>query len=181
MNNNPLEKLRDIRLPVEPDWWPLAFGWWIVAALTLAGFILLTRFVVKAYKARRPIRAVKQLMQDLFEVHTMSGITDLEFVHRSNTLLKRLFVVALDMDALGKASNTHWLQALDSISNSTDFTDGPGQILGLQRFNPNSTPDIARLKQNLTKLLAKVHPTKTRLRLNDLALNANNHIELAND
>ncbi|MDA7785401.1 DUF4381 domain-containing protein, partial [Pseudomonadales bacterium] len=37
MNNDPLAQLRDIRLPVEPDWWPLAFGWWIVAALILVG------------------------------------------------------------------------------------------------------------------------------------------------
>ena len=88
MNNDPLAQLRDIRLPVEPDWWPLAFGWWIVAALTLAGFIVALRRLIKAYQARRPIRAVKQLMQDLFEEHRLGNLTDLEFVHRSNTLLK---------------------------------------------------------------------------------------------
>ena len=185
MNNDPLAQLRDIRLPVEPDWWPLAFGWWIVAALILVGCIVLTRLTVRAYKARRPIRAVKQLMQDLFEEHSLGGITDLEFVHRSNTLLKRLFVVALGMDTLAKASDARWLQALDTISNSNNFSSGSGQILGLQRFNPNSAPDIQGLKRHLTELLGKVHPTKTkRLFLhnrNNPALNAHNQIEPAND
>ena len=71
MNNDPLAQLRDIRLPVEPDWWPLAFGWWIVAAFILVGCIVLIRLTVRAYKARRPIRAVKQLMQDLFQEHSL--------------------------------------------------------------------------------------------------------------
>ena len=181
MNNDPLAQLRDIRLPVEPDWWPLAFGWWIVAALTLAGFIVALRRLIKAYQARRPIRAVKQLMQDLFEEHRLGNLTDLEFVHRSNTLLKRLLVVALGMDTLAKASNSHWLEALDSISDSQDFTQGSGQILGMQRFDPNSTADIAQLKQLLSKLTAKVHPTKTKLLLIEAAPNANSRLESAHD
>jgi hypothetical protein len=185
MNNDPLALLRDIRLPVEPDWWPLAFGWWIVAALILVGCIVLTRLMARAYKARRPTRAAKQLMQDLFEEHSLGGITDLEFVHRSNSLLKRLFVVALRMDTLAKASNTRWLQALDTISNSNNFSSGSGQILGLQRFNPNSAPDIQGLKRHLTELLAKVHPTKTKqlfvYNSTNPALNARKQIEPAND
>ncbi len=120
-------------------------------------------------------------MQELFEAHSLGAITDLEFVHRSNTLLKRLFVIALDMNNLAKVSSTDWLQGLDKISNSADFTQGAGQILGLQRFNPSSTPDIRSLKQHLTELLAKVHPTKSKLRLNNPALNANNQTESAND
>ena len=106
MNNDPLAQLRDIRLPIEPDWWPLAFGWWIIAALTLVGCIVLARLLINAYQIRRPIRAAQQLMQDLFAEHSLGGLTDLEFVHRSNTLLKRLLVAALDMETLAKASNS---------------------------------------------------------------------------
>lgn len=174
MNNDPLAQLRDIRLPLEPDWWPLAFGWWIVAALTLAGLIALVYLMVQAYRARRPIRAVKQLMQELFDEHSSGNLTDIALVHASNTLLKRLLVVALGINSLAKASSTHWLEALDKIAASSDFTQGPGQILGLQRFNPTSTADIAKLKQLLVALMAKVHPTKTKLHLsqNESPLNS---------
>jgi|TARA_B110000971_G_C19956396_1_gene475836 hypothetical protein len=181
MNNDPLAQLRDIRLPIEPDWWPLAFGWWIIAALTLVGCIVLARLLINAYQIRRPIRAAQQLMQDLFAEHSLGGLTDLEFVHRSNTLLKRLLVAALDMETLAKASNSQWLEALDSISGSHDFTQGPGQILGLQRFNPSSTADITQLKQLLNKLTSKVHPTKTKIRFNKSVQISNSQLESAHD
>ena len=129
MNNDPLAQLRDIRLPLEPDWWPLAFGWWIVAALTLAGLIALVYLMVQAYRARRPIRAVKQLMQELFDEHSSGNLTDIALVHASNTLLKRLLVVALGVNSLAKASSTHWLEALDKIAASSDFTQGPGNAV----------------------------------------------------
>jgi hypothetical protein len=51
----------------------------------------------------------------------------------------------------------------------------------MQRFDPNSTADIAQLKQLLSKLTAKVHPTKTKLRLIKAAPNANSRLESAHD
>ena len=62
MPQNPLAGLKDIDLPPEPDWWPPAYGWWLLAALLL-GLIIFGLMKWFRRQARlRPIRlAVKEL------------------------------------------------------------------------------------------------------------------------
>ena len=48
-----LEQLRDIRLPGEIAWWPLAPGWWIVAGVVAASAVIA---VLWSRKRRRSLR-----------------------------------------------------------------------------------------------------------------------------
>ena len=52
MQSDPLAQLRDIQLPADISWWPLAPGWWvlvILAALTI-GWLILS--LTKRYRSR---------------------------------------------------------------------------------------------------------------------------------
>ncbi|MDH3546898.1 MAG: DUF4381 domain-containing protein, partial [Gammaproteobacteria bacterium] len=42
--------LRDLHLPAEIGWWPLAPGWWLVITLALIGIVLLARRALAARK-----------------------------------------------------------------------------------------------------------------------------------
>lgn len=59
-----LEQLRDIRLPPEISWWPLAPGYWLVAAaltllaLALVGVLIWRRYTLK-YAALRELAALR--------------------------------------------------------------------------------------------------------------------------
>jgi hypothetical protein len=165
MNNNPLEQLRDIRLPAEPDLWPPALGWWLLAAMIITAVIMLSRIGLNAYRSRRPIRTAKKLIEQLFRQHDEGSLSDLGLVHQSNAVLKRLLVVALEIRHVGETSDRQWLLALDQISSTSDFSKGPGAILGMQRFNPAAKVDISTFKPLLLKVIADTHPEKTRTAL----------------
>ena len=58
-----LSGLRDIHLPKEPSWWPLAIGWWIVIggviiALMIGGIIFLKWYRHPRHYALRDRKSV---------------------------------------------------------------------------------------------------------------------------
>ena len=54
--------LRDLHLPEPVGWWPLAWGWWILIALALAGIAYLLLRAWRQWRANRPRRiALQQL------------------------------------------------------------------------------------------------------------------------
>ena len=50
--------LRDIHLPAPIGWWPPALGWWLLAALVLAGLVL---YAIHYYRARHKRAALRAL------------------------------------------------------------------------------------------------------------------------
>ena len=59
---DPLEKLRDIHLPLDPNWWPPAPGWWIILCLFMVIVVFLVRACVSAHRRRQAgLIAIKSL------------------------------------------------------------------------------------------------------------------------
>ena len=57
-------ELRDIHLPTEISWWPLAPGWWIVIGLILLG-IVISIFLYRRQQARKHYLAAEQELQKI--------------------------------------------------------------------------------------------------------------------
>ena len=154
MNADPLAQLRDIYLPAAPSWWPPAPGWWVLAVVLLLSVVWAARVAWRRWQARAPIRAAELLLQSVFA----HGNADSEAVHACNELLKRVLVAALDMQPLGKLSGDDWLRALDSISQTQNFSQGPGRALGTARFAPDQPIARAQLHQAVAGLLKQLQP-----------------------
>ena len=99
----------------------------------LLAFVWAARIIWRHWQAHAPIRAAKMLLASVFA----DGNADADAVNACNELLKRVLVAALDMQPLGKLSGDDWLRALDSISQSQNFSQGPGRALGTARFAPD--------------------------------------------
>lgn len=56
---DPLSQLRDIHLPETGGFWPPAPGWWILAALFIAGLVALIWLILRRRKRNRWYRAAR--------------------------------------------------------------------------------------------------------------------------
>jgi len=158
MESDPLQQLRDVHLPPDPAWWPPALGWWIVVLATIALIVWLIWRATRAYRSRAPIRAARHLLEDIYDQYQAGAISAVDYLHQCNELLKRLLVRALGREQMGRLSGRPWLHALDQVSNSTSFTEGPGDALGDMRFTAHPQIDVDALHPQLQVILNKVHP-----------------------
>jgi len=134
MQADPLQQLRDIHLPPEPSWWPPAPGWWllVLALLTLAA--VLTTKIRQRVKRQAPKRYASQLYQQLYQHYLAGELTDTQYLNQTNEILKRLVIHTQGEAAAISASDQAWLGVLDQIAGTAQFSQGPGQVLGNQRF-----------------------------------------------
>ena len=157
MNADPLAALKDIYLPAPPTWWPPAPGWWLLAAVLVASLLWLTFRAYRRSQAFAPIRSAKQMIHDVFN----SDATDILVVHQCNEILKRLLVLTMNQSHLAQESGEQLLQALDRMADCEEFSNGPGRVLGTDRFAPQQTIDRAGLRHCVNALLNRVKPPST--------------------
>lgn len=156
MESDPLQQLRDVHLPADPNWWPPAPGWWLLAAVVLAAVAWLIFKAVQAYRRRAPLRTAERLLKELLAAQQRGDIDAAEFLHQGNELIKRVLVRAYGYREYAPMAGQTWLQALDKISGTDHFSNGNGKALGETRFSANPQVDVAALYKELVLLLAKV-------------------------
>ena len=158
METDPLQQLKDIALPPDPSWWPPAIGWWVLAIALLALLCWAVNIAYRGWQSRAPIRAARNLYADLHQQFSAQELDPISFANGCNETLKRLLVHSLGHTELGPQSGAHWLQALDSISESQVFTNGAGECLGSIRFAVEPIIDTNGLHRAMQTLLSKVKP-----------------------
>ncbi|HET9032195.1 MAG TPA: DUF4381 domain-containing protein [Dokdonella sp.] len=119
-------ELRDIHLPADPSWWPPAPGWWILAALVI-GLTLWFGFWMRRRLRRRQWRQRIMLELDRIAANDSLKSSTPALTAALSQLLRRAGrIIRPDASSLrGKA----WLEFLDSIVESDEFSNGPGCAL----------------------------------------------------
>lgn len=108
---DPLAGLRDIHLPEDVSTLPLAPGWWVLAALLIAG-VLLAWLASRRRQARQRYRRegaalLNQLPADLSAADQLQGI---------NQLLKRVALAAYPHSAVAGYHGRQWLAFLQQAA-----------------------------------------------------------------
>lgn len=137
-----LEQLRDIHLPADISWWPLAPGWWalagamVVAAAAVAGINYVRRRTVR-------YRALNEL-NDLRRDETLGAVTAAE---RIAVLLKRIVLQRSVSRTIGVEHGSRWVERL-----TQDPGGMPAEIARFLALAPyadagriDSSPDRAAL------------------------------------
>lgn len=156
MQADPLQQLRDIHLPADPSWWPPAPGWWLLLLVVIALIGYLSAQAINAWRRRAPIRTARRLLAQAEKAHQAGDLSAIDYSHEINALLKRVLVRALGYTHLAKESGDKWLMALDDIGQCTDFTQGPGRMLGPERYAANASPDVTQINAAVAALLGKL-------------------------
>lgn len=80
---NPLDNLKDIHEPAGINIWPPAYGWWILALLTLCLVIVSIFCLIKYYKNRKVKRIALQALINI-------DCEQVDAANKLNQLLKRV-------------------------------------------------------------------------------------------
>jgi hypothetical protein len=133
--------LRDIHLPGAIGFWPPALGWWLVAALVLAGLALAAVYYYRGRHRRVALRSLKRVRAALEQ-----GAEPVVCLQMLSTVLRRFAMTTARAErAVHPAANVPgligegWLKYLDSRWQRHEFVKGLGrQLLAAPYGRPNS-------------------------------------------
>lgn len=135
---NPLDQLRDIHLPDAIQWWPLAIGWWIVAALLLASIV---GFWTMRNKNKKQRLLMNHAMDSLEQLEADTELNTEEWLQSLSALLRRIVINLHGRKATAGLVGEPWLEYLDSHAKSKNFTEGEGRLLATQPYQAMSKYD----------------------------------------
>jgi hypothetical protein len=134
--------LRDIHLPGLIAWWPPAPGWWLLAALALAGLVAFALYYRSGRHRRVALRVTAKVRAALEQ-----GAEPVECLQRVSTTLRRFAMTTADQqsvaslravggvaerpdsDEVAGLIGQRWLRYLDSRWQRDEFTGGAGRLL----------------------------------------------------
>ena len=120
--------LRELHLPAEIGWWPLAPGWWVIIAILAAGLCWLGYRAFLNWRADRARRvALRQLAYVAAEYQSTGNATELA-IKLSELLRRAVLAYAPRADVAGLTGEP-WLVWLDRGLEEPVFAKGPGQSI----------------------------------------------------
>jgi hypothetical protein len=127
--------LRDIHLPGAIGFWPPALGWWLVAALVLAGLVLLAVYYYRGRHRRVALRAMKRV-----RVALEQGAEPVVCLQMASTVLRRFAMTSARFSpGVPGLIGEGWLEHLDSRWQRHEFAKGLGrQLLAAPYGRPHS-------------------------------------------
>ncbi|OIP44555.1 MAG: DUF4381 domain-containing protein [Deltaproteobacteria bacterium CG_4_10_14_3_um_filter_60_8] len=137
---DPLAGLRDLHLPAPISWWPPAPGWWGLAILGLAlGF-----GACWWWRSARRCRYKKIALQALARLTASQDEARL-LVPEIASLLRRVAIESYGRPAVARLTGAAWLEFLDRTGKTSQFSQGPGQVLGTALYQPDLAVDPAQV------------------------------------
>lgn len=134
---DPLAQLRDIHLPEPISWWPLAPGWWLLAALILGVLFFSIRWLIK-YRAKNCYRKEAHRLLTLIPINSPND--NLKQCQNIMGLLRRVARTAYPQLALESDLTPALLERLNQCCNRTVFDQSLREQLGRLPYQAN--PEI---------------------------------------
>ena len=129
--------IRDLHLPAEIGWWPLAPGWWGVIAVLVVLLLLLLRFSMRRFAANNARRvALKQI--ELARADYAEDQNIVKLAARLSELLRRTMLAYAPRKDVAGLTGSEWEAWLDTGLDQPLFTRGTGRELSrLPYRNPD--------------------------------------------
>lgn len=155
MNPNELP-LRDIHLPPEISWWPLAWGWWLVLLLALLGLVALVWWWLKrpVTNQRVNISAQASALQELERIEQQYSNDPMGLVRELSVLLRRMAISLYGRRSVAGLTGVTWLQFLDKQSGSPVFSQRFQQALTELPYRAQGSVDVSALVQEVRQWLS---------------------------
>ena len=133
--------IRDLHLPPEVGWWPLAPGWWLLIAM---GLVLLVAFAWRLHVAGKHNRARRHAMKELAQAraaYERDGDV-VALAKRLSELQRRTMLAYAPRSEVAGLTGKAWLAWLERDLDEPLFTRGAGRdLLDLPYRNPATVGD----------------------------------------
>jgi hypothetical protein len=158
MNGNPLDNLRDIHLPQDVSWWPLAIGWWILIAMLLIAITYLTYYLIKRYRLSLTKRQAMQLLNDYQAAH-QTHQDNKRLLSDYSSLIRRIVMSYYPREQLASVTGDAWLKQLNSLTDEAYFTDDIADCLisGPYQRQPIDAQQVAKVATQIERWLEAIN------------------------
>ncbi len=164
-----IDQLGDVIAPQVPGWWPLAVGWWVLLALVL-GMLIGLFFIVRNFKNKqRKDRWRKEALIDHQRIsNNLASRSDTDINQSTelaelSVLMRRVALALLPRERVAAMTDDDWLETLDVIGNTREYSHGVGQWLcrgpyrRSQYFDPRELGNLLELTETTIKQAQPVH------------------------
>lgn len=162
-----LSELADIRMPGEVSYWPLAPGWWVLAALLLAlavyGAIRLQKRMLLQKRLNSAVSELSKARQLLSAAGENDMANRLVYVNNVNAVLRRVALLHLDHTAVAGLSGQAWVSLLRRHDKAGLLTVELAQILAQGRFAPRCDVNADALEQMAREWIKNLYLAKLKL------------------
>jgi len=138
-----LQQLHDIHLPQPISFWPLAPGWYVLAAIIAIVALLMSFGIYYFY------RSFKRRRKVLFELRRLqenaTNKISAEIVAELSSLLKRVAMFRYPSEFIAGISGKEWLDFLNGKTKNNDFSYEEGMLLVTVAYQPAKDVDLEKL------------------------------------
>ncbi len=143
--------LRDIHLPTEIGYWPLAPGWWLLLGLVFS--FCLGVFLLMRFRRRRYLRKVA-----LSQLDSLQNLGGSELAAALSRLLRQAAISHFPPHEVAGLSGEAWLEFLDRPLPGQPFTAGVGRTLCSAPYQPVAEIQVPELLDLCRNWLQKLPP-----------------------
>lgn len=150
-----LQQMNDIVTPGQPGWWPLAPAWWVLAFIGVVLFVMLYLSFKKQKDRRQQIHWRDSALAEhkRLSANLLSALDDEHAVHawlaQLSVLMRRVALAVLPRRQIAGLTDDQWLDTLNAIGNTNEYTQGVGQIMYRMPYRRNQTIAAADIEHLL--------------------------------
>ena len=150
-----LSGLRDLHIPTEPNFWPPAYGWWVILLAVIGAFIL-GGILFHIWHNLPVVYALRKLNKI-----TAHQTNDLEYLKQISMLFKRVAIAVYGRATVAPLSDQKWQDFLLASAQNT-LTEQQAHLLAFALYEPNTKLKLDRLifAQNAANWIKKVFKNK---------------------
>jgi phosphoribosylformylglycinamidine (FGAM) synthase-like enzyme len=146
-----LSELADIRAPGDVSWWPLAPGWWVLAAIVVAlaiyGALRLQKRMTLQRRLGGAISEVSKARLSLTAAGADNMNQRLIYVNDINAVLRRVAMLHFNHNSVASLSGQNWVNFLHEHDKGGLLTPALAQVLSQGRFAARCDVDADALDQ----------------------------------
>ncbi len=153
-----LDALEGMQMPPPVSWWPLAWGWWVLALALGLGLFGLAHWMLDRRRRRRWRALVHARLADIERNAATATVPADRVMSDLSVLLRQIALVQLPRAEVARLHGKPWLEQLDRLSGTNQFSAGPGQLLvdAPYRNAPVAQSDIESVIALTRRLLKRV-------------------------